>query len=133
VSTQFDKPPSIADLVQMAEAALDEIPEELMRHVRPVGITVEELADDATLADLEIDSPWDLSGLYRGVPLTSRGVADVRETPDRIMLYRQAILLEWIEEDMSLPDLVRHVLIHEIAHHFGWSDEEIEAINRAAD
>ena len=98
-----------------------------------MGITVEEMADDETLDEMGIDSGWDLSGLYRGTPLTERSIGDVARQPDLIFLYRQPILLEWIEEGENLYRLVRNVLVHEIAHHFGFSDAEIEALEREMD
>ena len=75
-------------------------------------------------------SAWDLTGLYRGTPLIARSVDDIARQPDLIFLYRQPILLEWIETAEDLPRLVRSVLVHEIAHHFGFSDADIEAIER---
>jgi predicted Zn-dependent protease with MMP-like domain len=122
------KPPSADDIADLAERALAAIPRRLAEHVRGVGISVEELPDDETLDDLGIESAWDLTGLYRGTPLTERSVGDIARQPDLIFLYRQAILLEWIEEGEDLYRLVRNVLVHEIAHHFGFSDAEIEAI-----
>ncbi len=114
----------------MAEAALEMIPARLRRHVAGIAITVEELAEDALLADLGIDSAWDLTGVYLGTPLNQRSIDDIARTPDAILLFRQAILLEWIELGEDLSRLVRSVLIHEIAHHFGFSDAEIEALER---
>jgi predicted Zn-dependent protease with MMP-like domain len=86
------------------------------------------MPDDETLRDLGIESPWDLTGLYTGTPLTQRSVDDIARPPDLIFLYRQPILLEWVETDEDLYRLVRNVLVHEIAHHFGFSDEDIEAL-----
>ncbi len=117
----------------MAEHALEAIPARLRRHVAGVGITVEELADDETLEEMGIESPYDLTGLYRGVPLGQRSVQDIVRTPDLIFLYRQAILLEWIETGEELDRLVRSVLVHEVAHHFGFSDADIEALEREMD
>jgi len=77
---------------------------------------------------LGFDSPWALTGLYRGVPMTQRSVMDVPAEPDTITLYREPILLEWIETGEDLFRLVRSVLIHEIAHHFGFSDDDIERL-----
>ena len=91
---------------------------------------VEEQADDATLHEMGIDSAWELTGLYRGVPLTQRSVLDVVREPDRIFLYREAILLEWIETGEDLYRLVRNVVVHEVAHHFGFSDADIAAIEQ---
>jgi acetylglutamate kinase len=81
--------------------------------------------DDETVAEMELDSPWELTGLYRGTPLTQKSVADAPMLPDTILLYREPILLEWIETGEDLFRLVRNVLIHEIGHHFGLSDEDI--------
>jgi len=126
----FGVPPSIEDIAAMAERALAGIPPHLLAHASDVGVTVEDRADDETLKEMELDSPWDLSGLYRGLPLTQRSVLDPARQPDRIFLYREAILLEWIETGEDLYCLVRNVLVHEIAHHFGFSDDDIDAIER---
>ena len=126
----FGPPPSIDDIGDMAERALATIPRRLAKHVRGVGISVEDKADDETLEDLEIDSAWELTGLYRGIPMTERSVMDNAHQPDLIFLYREPILLEWIETGVDLYSLVRNVVVHEIAHHFGFSDAEIEAIER---
>jgi acetylglutamate kinase len=123
-------PPDLAAIEAMAERAMEIIPARLRGHLSGVSITVEELADDETLEDLGIESPWDLTGLYRGLPMPQRGTDDLPRLPDMIVLYRQAILLEWIETGEDLVKLVGSVLIHEAAHHFGFSDAEIEAIER---
>ncbi len=124
----FTTPPDLADIEALAERALGAIPARLRRHVAGVGIRVEEMPDDETLDDLGIESPWDLTGLYRGTPLSQRSVADIARMPDLIFLYRQPILGEWIETGEDLYRLVASVLIHEIGHHFGFSDRDIEAI-----
>ncbi|MBO0710274.1 MAG: metallopeptidase family protein [Acetobacteraceae bacterium] len=121
-------PPSADDLAALAERAFAAIPHRLARHVGGVGIRVEEMPDEEVLRDLGIESPWDLTGLYSGTPLTRRSVDDIARPPDLIFLYRQPILLEWIETDEDLYRLVRNVLVHEIAHHFGFSDADIAAI-----
>lgn len=127
---RFTTAPSADEVAELAERALADIPAALRARVRGVGIVVEELPDDATLDEMGIDSPWDLTGLYRGVPLTRRSVSDTGTMPDMIVLYRQPILLEWVEAGETLPALVRSVLIHEIAHHFGFSDDDIERLER---
>jgi predicted Zn-dependent protease with MMP-like domain len=129
-SAQSGPPPSGDDIFELAERALAAIPERLAQHVRGVGISVEEMPDDDTLNDLGIESAWDLTGLYRGIPLTERSLADIAPQPDLIFLYRQPILLEWIETGEDLFRLVRNVLIHEIAHHFGFSDDDIATLER---
>lgn len=121
-------PPSTDEIIQMAEHALDAIPAELRAMTRGVAIVVEDVADDETLEEMGMDNPWDLTGLYRGTPLTHKSVLDVPLQPDTIFLYREPILLEWIETGEELFRLVRNVLIHEIGHHFGLSDGDIERL-----
>jgi predicted Zn-dependent protease with MMP-like domain len=128
--SRFGLPPSIDDIAALAERALASIPAQFADHVRDVGVVVEDHADDATLREMHIESPWDLSGLYRGTPLTLRSVMDPVRQPDRIFIYREPILLEWIETGEDLYRLVRNVVVHEVAHHFGLSDADIEAIEQ---
>jgi acetylglutamate kinase len=118
-------PPSLDDLVEMAEAALSAIPEPLREAVRGAAIVVEETPDDETLTEMGLDNPWDLTGLYRGTALTRKSLGDVPAEPDMILLYREPILLEWIETGEDLFRLVRNVLLHEIGHHFGLSEDDI--------
>ncbi len=127
---RFGPPPSADDIADMAEHALETIPVRLAQHVQGVAITVDDMPDDETLEELGIESAWELTGLYRGTPLTERSVDDIARQPDMIFLYREPILLEWIETGESLYRLVRNVLVHEVAHHFGFSDADIEAIER---
>jgi acetylglutamate kinase len=127
---RHNTPPSTDDIIQMAEHALDAIPAELRAMVRGVAIMVEDVADDETLAAMGLENPWDLTGLYSGTPLTQKSVLDVALQPDTIFLYREPILLEWIETGEELFRLVRNVLIHEIGHHFGLSDADIDRLER---
>ena len=129
-SQTFTVPPSGEDIAELAERALAAIPARLARHVEGVGIAVEDMADDETLEEMEIESGWDLTGLYRGTPLIRRSIDDVARQPDLIFIYREPILLEWIETGEDLYRLVRNVLVHEVAHHFGFSDAEIEALEQ---
>ena len=124
----YTTPPTEDDILVLAEAALAGLPPRLSRHVKGVAILVEDLADEDTLAAVGLDNPWELTGLYHGVPMTERSVADPVQLPDRIVLYRQAILVEWVDSGEDLPRLVASVLVHEVAHHFGFSDAEIERI-----
>jgi acetylglutamate kinase len=126
----FGLPPGLDDIAAMAQRALASIPPPFAQHVQDVLVVVEDQADDATLHELGVDTAWELSGLYRGIPLTQRSVLDVVPEPDRIFLYRHAILLEWIETGEDLYRLVRSVVVHEVAHHFGFSDADIEAIEQ---
>ena len=128
--TRFGLPPSAEDIGDMADQALAVIPERLRRVVRGVAILVEDVADDQTLDELGIENGWELTGLYRGVPIGEKGAGETRQEPDMILLYREPILLEWIETGEDLFRLVRNVLIHEIAHHFGFSDPDIADLER---
>jgi predicted Zn-dependent protease with MMP-like domain len=121
-------PPSLADLEALAQRALATIPAELKRHLGPVVIRVEEFPDAETEAEMELESPFDLLGLYRGVALPHKSVSDPRPGIDMIFLYRRPILDYWCESGDDLGAVVRHVLIHEIGHHFGFSDEDMERI-----
>jgi len=123
-------PPTADDIANLAERALAAIPARLAEHLRGVGLAVEEVADDPTLDELGIMDPLDLTGLYRGTPLTERSVSDIMRVPDLIFLYREAILLEWIQTGEDLYRLVRNVLVHEVAHHFGFSDADIDALEQ---
>ena len=126
----FTTPPDSAEIIALADRALAALPAALRQHISDVAILVEELAEDEILDEMGIESPYDLQGLYHGTPLGARSVGDVARMPDRIYLYRQASLLEWVELGEDLYRLVRNVLWHEIAHHFGFSDAEIEALER---
>ena len=117
----------------MAEEALASLPQQFLQQIRNTAIRVEEFADEETLREMGIENPFDLTGLYHGVPLIHQSVSNVRAMPEMIYLYRQPILAEWCETGEDLTRLVRHVLIHEIGHHFGYSDEELEGIDSAAD
>lgn len=124
----FTTPPTIADFETMAEEALDTIPRELLSHVGNVLIRVEDFPDEETERDMELESPFDLLGLYRGVDMTRQSVVDVRTDFDAIYLYRRPILDYWCETGEDLFHVIRHVLIHEIGHHFGLSDDDMDRI-----
>jgi acetylglutamate kinase len=124
----YTLPPAPEDIADLADRALAAMPDTLRRRVRGVSILVEEVADDETLGELGIENAWELTGLYRGVPLGQKDAGSTPQVPDLIVLYREPILLEWIETGEDLFRLVRNVLIHEIAHHFGFSDADIAAL-----
>ncbi len=129
----YTLPPAPEDIADLADRALSAIPKVLRQHVRGVSILVEEVADDETLGELGIDNAWELTGLYRGVPLGQKEAGGTPHAPDLIVLYREPILLEWIETGEDLFRLVRNVLVHEIAHHFGFSDADIAALEADLD
>jgi predicted Zn-dependent protease with MMP-like domain len=94
---------------------------------------VQDVADDETLDALEIDDPLELTGLYQGVDLARRSVLDPAPSASIVFLYRLPILYEWAERgEVSLGELVTHVLVHEIGHHFGLSDAQIDTIEAQA-
>ena len=124
--------PDADALFAMAEAALANMPGVFKPHLEGVVIAIEEFADDETLKSLDIEHPYDLTGLYEGRPLTERSIDQSGGMPDRVTLYRVPILVEWIETGERLDRLVRHVLIHEIGHHFGFSDDDMHALEDMA-
>ena len=122
-------PPSSDDIERIGRAVLAELPEPFRGHVGGVVIRVQDFADDAMLADMEIESPFDLLGLYHGVPVGHDStLAAPRQQVDMIFLYRRALLDYWCETGLPLADIVRNTLIHEIGHHFGYSDDDMDAI-----
>jgi predicted Zn-dependent protease with MMP-like domain len=125
--------PSLADFEAMARKAFASLPAHFRALCGDLVIRVEDFADDTLLEELGIDDPFGLTGLYQGVDLTQQSHMDPLTLPSMVTLYRRAILDEWAEGDMTLGALVTHVLVHEIGHHFGLSDDDIEAIEAQAD
>lgn len=125
--------PDIAELERIADAAFRRIPEALRRHVEGVAIRIDEFPDQETEREMGLESPFDLLGLYRGVSIDRKSVSDTPTDIDMIFLYRRPILDYWCETGEDLERIVRHVLIHEIGHHFGLSDADMERIEAASD
>jgi predicted Zn-dependent protease with MMP-like domain len=123
--------PSLAEIEAMAQSALGTIPNRLKQQLGRVVIRVEEFPDEETERVMGLHSPFDILGLYRGVALPHKSVSDPRPDLDMIFLYRRPILDYWCESGEDLGHLVRHVLIHEIGHHFGFSDEDMARIEAA--
>lgn len=130
---RFDTAPSAADIEAIARRALEQLPEPFASRLDGVVLQVEEFADEETLAAMGIEDAFELSGLYEGIPLTERSVEHSGTLPDRIRLFRRSILDEWASESYGLEQLVRHILIHEAGHHFGFSDEDMHALEAQAD
>ena len=125
--------PSLEEIETLAAAAFAQIPEVLARQVEGVVIRIEDFPDEETVEEMELDSPFDLLGLYRGRPIGEKSVSDPSPDIDLIFLYRRPLLDYWCESGESLGHLVRHVLIHEIGHHFGFSDDDMERLEAEAD
>jgi predicted Zn-dependent protease with MMP-like domain len=129
----FGPAPSADEIEALARAALARLPAPFARHLGDVVLRVEEFADEALLAELGIGDPFDLTGVYEGLPLHEKSIADSGRLPDRIRLFRAPILDEWIARgDENLETLVAHVLVHEVGHHFGLSDDDMHALEEAA-
>jgi predicted Zn-dependent protease with MMP-like domain len=132
MARRFDHPPSAEEIEAIARDALSRLPDPFASHLRDVVLQVDEYADDALLEELGIEHPLDLTGVYEGIPISQRSVETSGTLPDRIRLFRQAILAEWAEEGEPFEHLVRHILIHEVGHHFGLSDADMHAIEGQA-
>jgi predicted Zn-dependent protease with MMP-like domain len=124
--------PSLADLEALADAAYRRLPAAFRKLTGELVIRVEDFPTDEVLDSLGIESPFDLLGLYSGVDLARKSVMDVSAMPDMVFLYRRPILDYWAEHEETLGAIVTHVLVHEIGHHFGLSDADMERIEAEA-
>jgi predicted Zn-dependent protease with MMP-like domain len=129
----FTIAPTLDDIAGMAQAALTSIPEALRRHVGDIPIIVEDFPDEEVERSMGLESPFDILGLYSGLDMSNKTVGAVVQDLDRIFLYRRPILDYWCETGEDLGDIVRHVVIHEIGHHFGFSDDDMEALEAQED
>lgn len=125
--------PTLADFEEIAAAAWQRLPDVFREQASDVRIAVEDFATDDVLQALGLESPYELLGLYHGVSLNHRSVMDLPRQPDMVFLYRRAILEQWAESGESLGDLITHVLVHEIGHHFGFSDDDMHNIEASND
>lgn len=124
----FTTAPTSADIDVLARQACADLPPELARFVEGVVIQVEEFPDEEIEREMGLESPFDLLGLYHGVALTEKSISHVAAQPDMIFLYRRPLLDYWCDSGEDLTHLIRHVIIHEIGHHFGFSDDDMERI-----
>jgi predicted Zn-dependent protease with MMP-like domain len=120
--------PGADELEAMAQAALRALPPRFRAHLADVVVRVAEFATPEQLASVGLDDPWDLSGLYEGRPLSERSIWDAGEMPAIVTLFRQPLLHEWRTTDVELDELITHVVVHEIGHHFGFTDETIHRL-----
>ncbi len=129
----FGPPPSPAEFEAIARGALARLPAEFAARIGDVVLSIEEFADEETLAEMGIDDPFELTGLFEGIALTDQSIEQSGQMPNRVRLFRGAILDEWIAEGEDLEHLIAHVVIHEIGHHFGLSDADMHALEDAAE
>jgi predicted Zn-dependent protease with MMP-like domain len=128
------KSPGLAEIEALADAAFAALPEEFRKLCEGLIIHVDDFPDDETLEDMECETEFDLLGLFRGRGIPDRGAtAQTGEFPNMIWLYRRPMLDYWAEHDETLGHVVTHVLVHEIGHHFGLSDADMEAIEKQAE
>jgi predicted Zn-dependent protease with MMP-like domain len=128
MARRFDHPPTAGEIEAIARGALAALPDPFAAHLAHVVLQVDEYAEDELLQEMGIEHPLDLTGIYEGIPISQRSVDTSGSLPDRIRLFRQAILAEWCEEGEPFERLVRHILIHEVGHHFGFSDDDMHAL-----
>jgi predicted Zn-dependent protease with MMP-like domain len=125
-----DVAPTLDEIEEIARETVANLPPAFRGEAEKVAIVVADFAEEEVLKDLDMEA-FDLTGLYDGVPLTEKSNWDVPQGPDTVWLFRRPILDEWAERgNVTIADLVAHVTIHEFAHHFGWSDEDIAAIDQ---
>jgi len=124
--------PTAADFEAIAHAAFGAIPQPFAGFLKGIAVRIEDFADGETLDALGIGNKWGLSGLYHGRPLDEQSQWSSGELPPVITLYRMPLLAEWRQTGVDLVDLVRHVVIHEVGHHFGLSDEDMATLERQA-
>lgn len=121
--------PSAAQMEALARAALARIPEPFAGYLADVVLVIEEFADEQTLRDMGMEDPFELTGLYSGRPVGEKdGFTGELPRPDTIHLYRRPLLDEWVDTGVSLEALVTHVVVHEVGHHFGLSDDDMHAL-----
>jgi predicted Zn-dependent protease with MMP-like domain len=125
---RIDHDPDAAMFEQLAARSIARLPDVFREHLTDVVVRVREFADRETLASLGMDDPSELTGLYEGRPVGESSIWESGELPPMITLYRAPLLSEWRETGVDLEDLVHHVVVHEVAHHFGLTDDEIHAI-----
>jgi predicted Zn-dependent protease with MMP-like domain len=131
-TAMYETAPTLTEIEAIAGEAFATIPRSLSAHVNNVAIHVSDFPDDETMDEMDLESPFDILGLYVGISLDQKSVGPSPQDIDQIYLYRRPILDYWIESGESLYGLVRHVLIHEIGHHFGLSDDDMDRIEASA-
>jgi predicted Zn-dependent protease with MMP-like domain len=126
------KAPSLAEMEAMARDVFERLPQQFRSLCDDVVVRVDDFPTEEVLDDMEAETEFDLLGLFQGTALPFRSTNDIARMPNLVWLYRRPILDYWAEHDETLGHIVRHVLIHEIGHHFGLSDEDMEGIEEQA-
>jgi predicted Zn-dependent protease with MMP-like domain len=124
--------PTLADIEALAQAAVERLPLLFRQHLASLILRVEDFPDEEVMAEMALETPWDLLGLYWGRHVGLKGDEPSGALPDMIFLYRRPLLDLWAEGEEPLEGLVTHVLVHEVGQHFGVSDADMEAIEAAA-
>lgn len=124
--------PDAAAIEQLAEAAIARLPQQFRAHLANVVLRIEDFADEAVLDEMGIEDPFELSGLYSGRPVSEESAWVSGELPPMIHLYRRPLLDEWVETGVALEELITHVIVHEIGHHFGFSDADMHRLEDQA-
>ncbi|MEL0105688.1 MAG: metallopeptidase family protein [Rhodospirillales bacterium] len=130
MSVEISSRATSGGLERIAQAAIESIPDELRQHIRDVVIRIDDFPGDAVMAEMNLSSPYDLLGLYQGISLDRKSVSDPMPDVDMIFLYREPIMVYAEQTGEALERVVRHVLIHEIGHHFGLSDDDMRRIEK---
>lgn len=130
--SQGQTPPTLADIDALAQAAVERLPDQFRRWLGPVLLRVEDFPDAEVMAEMGLETEFDILGLYQGRHVGTKGDVPTGALPDIIFLYRRPLLDEWCESGEPLEALVTHVLVHEVGHHFGLSDADMDRIEAAA-
>ena len=131
--THYADGPTGEQMLEMARGVLAGLPDRFRTQTAEIVMQVEDFATDEQLASVDLTDRWQLSGLYEGVALTDRSIWESGRMPARIWLFRKPLIAEWRETGVRMDDLVRHVVIHEAGHHFGFSDDDMHALEDEAD
>jgi len=123
--------PDLDQIEDIARATMAALPPAFKVLAVQLGLAVMDFAPEDLLAEIGIEDPFELTGLYTGIPMTEKSTIDQATAPDTIWLFRRPILDEWAARgNVTLQQMVAHVTVHELAHHFGWSDEDIASIDK---
>jgi len=125
--------PTDADIATIARRTLDRLPSPFAESLGDIVLSIEPVADAETARNVGIADPMELSGLYQGIPLNEQSISDSGRLPEQITLYSEPILEEWQDSAVSLEQLVSHIVIHEVGHHFGFSDDDMHALEDEAE